>query len=1086
MMKKVLYFAVFGAVLCLGLATAAQAGVQYSNDFENPSSSNVQTAWPEWVISAGGTMQAVNGRIEWDATGGNNDWIRLNQEVPNEYVFEFDFFYQEGINGRFSVWPFCNAGDSISRFNYFLRKNTHYYNLADTVPSEGPRDMTLPIGAKPHRVRIEVTGDHVAFLYKDRGEGGWILVDERDFPHIEGPRYIQLGYNHDGGTAGLHYIDNLVLSYRAQNLFSYSNNFDNASNTNVQTAWPEWVISAGGTMQAVNGRIEWDATGGNNDWIRLDKPVPNDYVYEFDFFYQENINGRFSVWPFCNAGDSISRFNYFLRKNTHYYNLADTVPSEGPRDMTLPIGAKPHRVRIEVTGDHVVFLYKDRGEGGWILVDERDFPHIESPRYIQLGYNHDGGTAGLHYIDNFVVNELAANRATVERTIGATSFVANTPVPVSLKINVTGNLPSLSIVEGIPEGWSVANISHNGVVSNGNIIWSFTNQSQSVTLTYNAVPPRLIQSRVAGFSGSVDSGEGEERIGGDTAIEILLPYLYRECIDLDFSGSPVNGKNYPTGYEFGKRYTQGMNGIPATTPYTRPGGVGTPAFDTVFNFQAGADFYFANPGVARDDPNYAFEDYRDQGEITFEHGASDTNAGLGAARITAGDWFRYTFDLGAGDQVILVNLSINTWGNGDSSVDLYVDNKFKAEFKALNTAWNAYPFYTVGPFELSGGVHSFVFAIPGANVPECLGRMEIVRVKGIGRVERTLTADGFFQAGQPIKVSLKAEALYGSYTSFIEEKLPPNVKVSDIGTGGQLVDGQILFTLDPTTTSKTVTYTVTPPEGVKFLLFSGLCDNGLPLAEPVRGDTSVTNQVWLFGNVTKEVKDEFSGTTLAAPWVIEYGNDSSLSANYQDGVNIGVADGKLKFDADIMGSAGKFDEWSNGRRAPLILRTDVPAGDWRMETSVTLIDTFTWAEYQIGLFVGYNDGKDTDVSGDEYLFGFYASDLRVELTNRGVYGTLAYHEFTDEADWIDELLLPGKIQAKIAVTRRSGELVFSAQLPGKTWQLVGAPTAEKRQATRVGIFSKIWGSENYTKAEYDYFTLSTLDVFTGVSDWELY
>jgi hypothetical protein len=1072
-------------ILCL-LGMTATAAVQYSNDFENPGSANVQTAWPELVISAGGTMQAVNGRIEWDATGGNNDWIRLDQEVPNEYQFEFDFFYQENTNGRFSLWPFCKPGDGITRFNYFLRKNTHYYNLADTVPSEGPRDLTLPIGSKPHRMRVEVTGDHVALLYKDRGEGGWILIDERDFPHVDSPRYIQLGYNHDGGTAGLIYIDNLVLNYRSQNLLSYSNNFDNAPNANVNTSWPEWIIATGGTMQAVNNRIEWDATGGNNDWIRLDMVMPNDYVYEFDLFYQENTNGRFSVWPFCNAGDSISRFNYFVRKNTHYYNLADTVPSEGPRDMTLPVGSPPHRLRVEVTGDHVLLLYKDRGVGGWILIDERNFPHIESPRYIQLGYNHDGGTAGLIYVDNFVVNELAANRATVERSIGAEVFTANTPIPVNLTINVTGNLPSLTVTEGIPEGWSVSNISNGGVVSGGNIIWSFTNQSESLTLTYNAVPPRLVLSRVAGFSGSVDSGEGEERIAGDTAISIKLPYLYRECIDYDFSGSPVDGKNYPTGTEFAVRYCQGMNGILATVPYTRPGGGATPAVNTQFVFQAGADFYFSNPGIARDNPNYEFSDYRDQGEITLEHGASDTNAGIGGDDISVGDWFRYTFDFGPGDQVILINLSVNMWGNANCSIDVYVDNKFKAEFLPTNFSYNAYEFHTVGPFEISGGVHSIVLAIPGPNVPDGIGRMEVVRVRGIGQVTRTLTEEGFFDPSQPLPVHLSAEALYGSYTPFVVEDIPQGTQITDISNGGRVVENKIIWELPATTTSTDFSYTAIPPAGATFLRFNGLADVGLPLAKRVMGDGSVVNEVWLFGGPGSTArKDDFNGSALQAPWVVEYGSDPALNTNYQDRVKIEVSGGRLTFSVDPVGVNNKFDEWANGRRAPLILRTDLPAGDWRAEALCTLDETFTWDQYHVGIFVAYNAGNDTNVSGDEYLLGFYASDLRVEKTNVGSLGNLTYHSLADEFDWLD-LVDAGNVKATLAITKRGNQLIFSARMNGRAWELLGVPVTENRTPTRVGFFSKIWGDLNYSIASFDYFTLTELDVFTDVEAWELY
>ncbi len=603
-------------------------------------------------------------------------------------------------------------------------------------------------------------------------------------------------------------------------------------------------------------------------------------------------------------------------------------------------------------------------------------------------------------------------------------------------------------------------------------------------MTYDAIPPRLILKRVAGFSGSVDSGGGEERIAGDTAIAILLPYLYRECIDYDFSGSPVDGKNYPTEFALGERYTQGMDGIPSDTVYERPGGGEAPAFDAEFVFPAGADFHFANPGVPKDDENYSLGDYRDMDEMTFEKGASDTGAGIGGDKVTPGDWLRYTFDLGEGDQVLLLNLSINTWGNGDCEVDLYVDNKFKGVFEAAGTDFNAYYFYTVGPFEVSGGVHSIVLAMPGANVVEDIGRMEVVRVKGIGRVERSLTADGFFNAGDDLTVSLSAEALYGSYTAFIDEVIPAGVEVTDLG-GGELVGNHLLFKVDPTTNSQTVQYTLGTPEGLKYLMFNGLCDTGLPLADTVHGDGSVTNEVWLFGAPTDEKKDDFD-SDLADPWFVEYGSDPALSADYEDGVMISTADGKLSVEIDTVSTPEKFNEWSNGRRAPMILRTDIPEGDWRIETELTLMDALSWIEYHVGLVVSYNQGDDANVTGDEYLLGFYASDLRVELTNKGALGVLDYHEFTNEFDWIDELLLQGVITAKIAVTRRDGELIFSAQLPGSSWQLVGAPIVENRQATRIGIFAKNWGAENFNIAEYDYFTIQTLDIFTDVAGWELF
>ncbi|MEE8305883.1 MAG: hypothetical protein V3R81_01390, partial [Gammaproteobacteria bacterium] len=722
-----------------------------------------------------------------------------------------------------------------SHHNYFMRMNTHYFNGSDTIPSEGPRDLTQPEGSAPHRLRFEISGDHVVFLYKDQGQGAWIKVDDRDFPPFgDEIRNIQLGFNKDGGgeLGGIQYIDNLEVSYDDLPL-DYSSNFDDPSSDLPPTAWPEWIDSGGNTARAVNGRIEWyDSSGGNNNWLLLNVPLRDSFYMEFDFFYDARTNGRFSVWPRVPEGGATirDRHNYFIRKNTHYFNGSDTIPSEGPRDLTLPEGSTPHRLRFEVTGDHVVFLYKDQGEGPWIKVDERDFPAFGGGvSYVQLGMNKDGGgeLGGVHYIDNFELHDFGSSEVTVERFIDADKFSAAGSVPVRLELAVAGPTGQTVITEMMPNRWSATDISNDGVIEDGLITWTLSNISEATTLTYSAVAPSLVADVIANFSGAINGA----RIEGETIVEFDLPYLFREAMDYNFSASPVDGKNYPTGTEKGVRYAEGLDGVLSSKIYFYPG------WDVnEFVFPAGEDYYFSGSGTVRGgDIVY---DYRDPNEINITSVPSDT--GIGINGLDARDWFRYTFDFGEGDQILFANYYINTWNiGGEGWVDVYLDNQRIAETAAPETIANSVHYLTAGPVAVDGGVHDLVIAFPdGSATPVHFARLEVILSDGIGSVTRALP-DANPVAGTALEVSLTAEALMGTVAIQIEETIPEGAAASDISDGGVLDGNIIRWTFDTMSAedaAKTVTYKVTPDAGVEALSFNGIAGVGKALADTIDGD----------------------------------------------------------------------------------------------------------------------------------------------------------------------------------------------------------------------------------------------------------
>lgn len=840
----------FVCILGLCLTLPVLAKVQYSNDFENPFSDIVTTAWQEWWPAGGAEIsaRAVNGRIEWDdSSGGDRHWLALDMPLPMDFVVEFDFFYDSRTNGRFSFWPLAPAtveGATIhSHHNYFMRKNTHYFNGSDTIPSEGPRDLTLPEGSPPHRLRFEVSGDHVVFLYQDQGQGPWVKIDERDFPPFgDEIRNIQLGFNKDSGGAagGIQYIDNIEISYDDPPL-DYSNNFDDPSSELPPTAWPEWVDSGGNTARAVNGRIEWyDSSGGDNNWLRLNVPLRNSYYMEFDFLYDARTNGRFSVWPRVpeNGATIHSHHNYFIRKNTHYFNGGDTIPSEGPRDMTLPEGSIPHRLRFEVTGDHVVFLYKDQGQGPWIKVDERDFPAFgDGISNIQLGMNKDPGgeLGGVHYIDNFELHDFGSSEVTVDRFIDANSFTAEASVPIRLELAVSGSADQTVITELLPERWSATGISNGGILERGLITWTLADIPEATTLTYNAVAPRLVVDVIANFSGAINGA----RVEGETVVELALPYLFREAVDYNFSGSPVDGKSYPMGAEKGELYAEGLDGVLSSKAYFYPG------WDVnEFVFPAGEDFYFSGTGTVRDGSNVFA--YRNPNEINITSVAFDSKMGING--LAAGDWFRYTFDFGEGEQILFANYFVNTWNIEDEGwVDVYLDNQRIAETAAPATVANGFDFLTAGPVAVEGGVHDLVIAFPaGAATPGHFARIEVILSDGIGSVTRTLP-DATPTAGTALDVTLTAKALMGSVAIEIEETVPEGASVSDISDGGVLDGNIIRWTFDTMTSDqdneKTVRYKVTPADGVEALNFHGIAGVGKALADKIEGDNVLPKPV---------------------------------------------------------------------------------------------------------------------------------------------------------------------------------------------------------------------------------------------------
>ena len=100
----------------------------------------------------------------------------------------------------------------------------------------------------------------------------------------------------------------------------------------------------------------------------------------------------------------------------------------------------------------------------------------------------------------------------------------------------------------------------------------------------------------------------------------------------------------------------------------------------------------------------------------------------------------------------------------------------------------------------------------GYHPPTGFQRLEVVRVQGVGKITRQLSADGYFNPKQPLTVSLQAEALFGSIKPHIEEYLPTGLTVTNISDGGKFADNIVSWDLESFSASKSLRYTITPPD----------------------------------------------------------------------------------------------------------------------------------------------------------------------------------------------------------------------------------------------------------------------------------
>ncbi|MBN2329479.1 MAG: hypothetical protein JXR73_20225 [Candidatus Omnitrophica bacterium] len=140
----------------------------------------------------------------------------------------------------------------------------------------------------------------------------------------------------------------------------------------------------------------------------------------------------------------------------------------------------------------------------WYIADSRviDWPSDTASFGIAVGSGADDEEIGEVEVSSvsFVSPPPAA-----KRSISGQSFKANETLDVQIKVYISGeDRSTATITETPPEGWTISQISHNGVESNGNIEWTLENLPVGETvLTYKAAAPAAPDD-FASWSGEVE------------------------------------------------------------------------------------------------------------------------------------------------------------------------------------------------------------------------------------------------------------------------------------------------------------------------------------------------------------------------------------------------------------------------------------------------------------------------------------------------------------------------------------------------------------------------------------------------------
>lgn len=202
-------------------------------------------------------------------------------------------------------------------------------------------------------------------------------------------------------------------------------------------------------------------------------------------------------------------------------------------------------VEVERFGKTIYMYYYDL-DGQRISLHSQTLDGLSDPVYVGIAFSSGDPDAAVS--GDAVNTEIDAFPFSVVRTVPADPFHPGDNVAVKLDATFeAGSSGTATIEEILPEGWSVVSSSPQGTVSGNKISWTINATPGTQTINYTIKSP-ADKNISAMLSGTVTKGAVSGSVGGDSRLQVFIPYVTSFVDEFDDGDINVNANGAGGGF----------------------------------------------------------------------------------------------------------------------------------------------------------------------------------------------------------------------------------------------------------------------------------------------------------------------------------------------------------------------------------------------------------------------------------------------------------------------------------------------------------------------------------------------------------